>query len=494
MVKMDFSFERFYSLMAVQHAYSTYGTLIIASILRRSIGVVEEWFLKNVPNLHDIKSTHSIAMNDNPRKKISIVVIGHANSGKSTTTGHLIFKCGGIDKQTLEYATWEATKQGKPSLKFAWVLDNLKAEREKGMTIDISLWRFESPNFDFTVIDAPGHRDFIKNMITGTTQADAALLVVDGSHGGFEAGMAREGQTREHSLLAFTLGVKQIVVAVNKMDDVNYSEKRYQEIKAIVSNHLKKVGFKISKVSFVPVSGWEGDNIVQNSENMAWYKGPTLIAALDNLNAPARPTDKPLRIPIQDVYKIGGIGTVPVGRVEAGVMRPGITAQFAPSGIKAEVKSVEVHHECVPEVGAGNNVGFNVKNVSVKDVRRGDVASNANDDPAFGVSSFEAQIIVMNHPGKISKGYCPVIDCHTAHVACKFLDIKNRMDRRTGKIIESNPVSIQNGDAAIVTMEPTKPLCVEAFSDFPALGRFVIRDMRQTVAVGIIKNMTKNIE
>ena len=433
-------------------------------------------------------------MSDEPRRRISIVVIGHVDSGKSTTTGHLIYKCGGIDKKTIDKYEKEATELGKPSLKFAWVLDNLKAEREKGMTIDISLWRFESPTKDFTVIDAPGHRDFIKNMITGTTQADAALLVVDCTQDGFQVGFARDGQTREHALLAFTLGVKQMVVAVNKMDDVDYSEKRYEEVKSELSSHLKKVGFKLSKVSFVPVSGWDGDNIVDKSDNMKWYEGPTLLGALDNLSAPKRPTDKPLRIPIQDVYKIGGIGTVPVGRVEAGIIRPGITVKIAPSGIKAEVKSVEVHHECVPEVGAGNNVGFNLKNVTVKDLRRGDVASNADDEPACNVSSFEAQIIVMNHPGKITKGYCPVIDCHTAHVACKFVDIRDRMDRKTGKIIEAKPESLQNGDAAIVTMEPTKPLCVEPFADFPALGRFVIRDMKQTVAVGIIKSTTKVTE
>lgn len=326
-------------------------------------------------------------------------------------------------------------------------------------------------------------------MITGTTQADAALLVVDITPDGFEIGMARDGQTREHALLAFTLGIKQMVVAVNKMDEVDYSEKRYIEVKSELSGHLKKVGFKLSKVTIVPVSGWEGDNITEKSANMEWYEGPTLLGALDNLSAPKRPTDKPLRIPVQvrdlcnvlstaavsshaliqvllfqDVYKIGGIGTVPVGRVEAGIIRPGMTVRFAPSGIKAEVKSVEVHHECVPEVGAGNNVGFNVKNVSVKDLSRGEVASNADEEPAYNVSSFDAQIIVMNHPGKITKGYCPIIDCHTAHVACKFVDIRDRMDRRTGKILEANPECIKNGDAAMVTLEPTKPLCVETFA------------------------------
>lgn len=238
-------------------------------------------------------------MSDNTRPRISIVVIGHVNSGKSTTTGHLIFKCGGVDKKTIDKYEKEATDQGRPSLKFAWVLDNLKAEREKGMTIDISLWRFESPKYDFTCIDTPGHRDFIKNMITGTTQADAALLVVDGTLDGFEVGMARDGQTREHSLLAFTLGVKQMVVVVNKMDDVDYSEKRYEEVKTELSGLLKKVGFKLSKVTTVPVSGWKGDNITEKSENMEWYDGPTLLEALDNLSAPKRPVDKPLRIPIQ---------------------------------------------------------------------------------------------------------------------------------------------------------------------------------------------------
>ena len=238
-------------------------------------------------------------MSDTPRPRISIVVIGHKGSGKSTTTGHLIFKCGGIDKKTIDKYEKESNDLGRPSLKYAWVLDNLKAEREKGMTIDISLWRFESPKYDFTCIDTPGSREFIKNMITGTTQADAALLVVDVTPDGFEMGMSRDGQTREHSLLAFTLGVKQLVVAANKMDEVEYSEKRYEDVKNSLSSHMKKVGFKLSKLTIVPVSGWEGDNITEKSANMSWYTGPTLLEALDNLSAPKRPTDKPLRIPIQ---------------------------------------------------------------------------------------------------------------------------------------------------------------------------------------------------
>jgi len=420
---------------------------------------------------------------------ISLVVIGHVDAGKSTTTGHLIYKCGGIDKRTIEKYEKEASDLGKGSFKYAWVLDNLKAERERGITIDIALWKFESPKYSFTVIDAPGHRDFIKNMITGTSQADVAVLVIDSSQGGFEAGISKDGQTREHALLAYTLGVKQMIVACNKMDDktVKYDQGRYKEIKAEVSAYLKKVGYKPMKIPFVPISGWVGDNMLEKSSNMPWYKGPCLLEALDKVKPPARPTDKPLRLPLQDVYKIGGIGTVPVGRVETGVIKPGITALFAPAGITAEIKSVEMHHESLAQAVPGDNVGFNVKNVAVKDLRRGFVASDSKDKPASGVASFESQVIIMNHPGQISNGYSPVLDCHTAHVACKFANIKQKMDRRSGKVLEENPKFIKTGDACIVELKPTKPMCVETFVEFPPLGRFAVRDMRQTVAVGVIK-------
>ena len=424
---------------------------------------------------------------------INLVVIGHVDAGKSTTTGHLIYKCGGIDKRTIEKFEKEAAELGKASFKYAWVLDNLKAERERGITIDIALWKFESPKFYFTVIDAPGHRDFIKNMITGTSQADIAILVIDSSVGGFEAGISKDGQTREHALLAFTLGVKQMIVACNKMDDVSvkYGEGRYKEIKAEVSTYLKKVGYKPMKIPFVPISGWMGDNMIDKSTNMPWYKGPYLLEALDNANPPKRPSDKPLRLPLQDVYKIGGIGTVPVGRVETGIIKPGMVCTFAPVQITTEVKSVEMHHESLPEAVPGDNVGFNVKNVSVKDIRRGNVCGDSKKDPPKGASTFFAQVIVMNHPGQISSGYSPVLDCHTAHVACKFKNIDQKMDRRSGKVLEENPKFVKTGDACMVTLEPTKPLCVESFAEYPPLGRFAVRDMRQTVAVGVIKSVTK---
>nr|Q04634.1 RecName: Full=Elongation factor 1-alpha; Short=EF-1-alpha; AltName: Full=14 nm filament-associated protein [Tetrahymena pyriformis]BAA01856.1 elongation factor 1 alpha [Tetrahymena pyriformis] len=424
---------------------------------------------------------------------INLVVIGHVDSGKSTTTGHLIYKCGGIDKRVIEKFEKESAEQGKGSFKYAWVLDKLKAERERGITIDISLWKFETAKYHFTIIDAPGHRDFIKNMITGTSQADVAILMIASPQGEFEAGISKDGQTREHALLAFTLGVKQMIVCLNKMDEktVNFSEERYQEIKKELSDYLKKVGYKPDTIPFIPISGFNGDNMLERSTNAPWYKGPILVEALDALEPPKRPVDKPLRLPLQDVYKIGGIGTVPVGRVETGVIKPGMSIQFAPNKVIAECKSVEMHHEQLPEAVPGDNVGFNIKGVSVKDIRRGNVASDAKNDPAKEAATFYSQVIIMNHPGQIQAGYTPVLDCHTAHIACKFETIHDKIDRRTGKSQEENPKFIKNGDAALVTLIPTKALCVEVFQEYPPLGRYAVRDMKQTVAVGVIKKVEK---
>jgi len=424
---------------------------------------------------------------------INIVVIGHVDSGKSTTTGHLIYKCGGIDKRTIEKFEKEAQDMGKGSFKYAWVLDKLKAERERGITIDISLWKFESPKYYITIIDAPGHRDFIKNMITGTSQADCAVLVIASAAGEFEAGISKNGQTREHALLAYTLGVKQMIVVMNKMDEksVNWAQSRYEEIKKEVSAYVKKIGYNPEKMDFVPISGWHGDNMIERSTNLSWYKGPTLLEALDRITEPTRPTEKPLRCPLQDVYKIAGIGTVPVGRVETGILKPGMVVTFSPANVTSEVKSIEMHHVQLNEAVPGDNIGFNVKNVSVKDIKRGNVAGDSKNDPPLETESFVAQVIILNHPGQIHAGYTPVLDCHTAHIACKFAEILTKIDRRTGKALEEAPKNIKNGDAAMINLIPSKPLCVESFTDYPPLGRFAVRDMRQTVAVGVIKEVLK---
>jgi elongation factor 1-alpha len=427
------------------------------------------------------------------KKHVNLVVIGHVDSGKSTSTGHLIYKNGGIDKRTIEKFEKEAAEMGKGSFKYAWVLDKLKAERERGITIDIALWKFETAKSEFTIIDAPGHRDFIKNMITGTSQADVAILMISSPQGEFEAGISKDGQTREHALLSFTMGVKQMIVAINKMDEktVNFSESRYTEIKKEVSDFLKKIGYNPDKIHFIPISGWNGDNMQEHSENMTWYKGPTLIEALDAITPPKRPIAKPLRLPLQDIYKIGGIGTVPVGRVETGVLKPSMVVTFGPLNITTECKSVEMHHEQLQEAVPGDNVGFNVRNLAVKDLKRGYVCSDSKNDPAKDTQHFDAQVIVMNHPGQIQNGYAPVLDCHTAHIACKFSEILSKIDRRTGKVTEENPKFIKSGDASMVRMIPQKPMVVEQFNTYPPLGRFAVRDMKQTVAVGVIKEVEK---
>jgi len=345
-----------------------------------------------------------------------------------------------------------------------------------------------------TIIDAPGHRDFIKNMITGTSQADVAILVIPASTGEFEAAYAKTGQLREHALLAFTLGVKQMIVAVNKMDDktVNYGEARFKEIQDEVSKFLTKVGYKGETVPFVPISGWNGDNLIERSDNMKWYKGPILLEVLDYIVPPKRPTELPLRLPLQDVYKIGGIGTVPVGRVETGVLKPGMTVMFSPAQVSTEVKSVEMHHEQLESANPGDNVGFNVKNVSVKDIRRGMVAGDIKSDPPLGAGNFEAQVIVLDHPNRIMAGYTPVLDCHTAHIACRFNKLLSLVNKRNGETLEENPKFLKSGQAAICELVPSKPMCVEAFSKYAPLGRFAVRDMRKTVAVGVIKMVRRN--
>uniref|UniRef100_A0A667X3M8 Elongation factor 1-alpha n=1 Tax=Myripristis murdjan TaxID=586833 RepID=A0A667X3M8_9TELE len=405
---------------------------------------------------------------------INIVVIGHVDSGKSTTTGHLIYKCGGIDKRTIEKFEKEAAEMGKGSFKYAWVLDKLKAERERGITIDIALWKFETSKYYVTIIDAPGHRDFIKNMITGTSQADCAVLIVAGGVGEFEAGISKNGQTREHALLAYTLGVKQLIVGVNKMDSTEppYSQKRFEEITKEVSAYIKKIGYNPATVAFVPISGWHGDNMLEPSDKVANRVNCTEYRK-SYLSA------------------LSGIGTVPVGRVETGILKPGMVVTFAPANVTTEVKSVEMHHESLTEALPGDNVGFNVKNVSVKEIRRGNVAGDSKNDPPMQADNFTAQVIILNHPGQISQGYAPVLDCHTAHIACKFSELKEKIDRRSGKKLEDNPKHLKSGDAAIITMVPGKPMCVESFSQYPPLGRFAVRDMRQTVAVGVIKAVDK---
>ena len=424
---------------------------------------------------------------------LNIVVIGHVDSGKSTSTGHLIVKCGGIGERTIEKYRKEAQEMGKGSFAYAWVLDKLKSERQRGITINIALNKFSTKTKECTIIDAPGHRDFIKNMITGTSQADVAILIISAAPSEFEAGISKNGQTREHALLAFTLGIREIIVGVNKMDHpaINYKQDRFNHIKKEATTFLKKTGFKTANIKFIPFSGLKGDNLKEKSKNMPWYKGDTVLDTIDKMKIPSRPINKPLRLPLQDVYKIGGVGTVPVGRVETGVLRPGMVVKFSPSDLTTEVKSIEMHHTILEKAEPGDNVGFNIKGISVAQIKRGYVCSDTKNDPAKDCIDFQAQVIILKHPGQITNGYTPVLDCHTVHVASKFVKIEQLMDRRSGKVKEENPKFIKSGDCAIINIKPTKVICVENFKEYPPLGRFAIRDMKQTIGVGVIKSVNK---
>ncbi len=418
---------------------------------------------------------------------LNLIVIGHVDHGKSTTIGHLFYLTGAVDEKTVKKYEEEARALGKESFKYAWILDKLKEERERGLTIDLAFYKFETPKYFFTIIDAPGHRDFVKNMVTGASQADGAILFVSAKRGEYEAGMTPGGQTREHAFLAKTLGVDQIVVCINKMDDptVNWSQQRYEEVKDGVARLLRMVGYNVNKIHFIPVSGWTGDNLVEKSKNMPWYDGPTLVEALDEFEVPPKPIDKPLRIPIQDVYSIRGVGTVPVGRVETGVLEVGKKVVFMPGGLEGEVKSIETHHTRIPKAEPGDNIGFNVKGVSRAQLRRGMVAGYP-DNPPTVAKAFKGRIFVIHHPTAIAQGYTPVLHIHTAQIPVRFAELISKLDPRTGQVIEENPSYLKTGDAAVVRFEPLKPVAMEVYREFPQLGRFAIRDMGTTIAAGIV--------
>jgi elongation factor 1-alpha len=424
---------------------------------------------------------------------LNLIVTGHVDHGKSTTMGHFLYDMGAVDQRTIEEYAKESEKTGKgDTFKYAWVMDSLKDERERGVTIDLAFQKFETPKYSFTLIDAPGHRDFIKNMITGASEADCAVILVSGKKGETEVGIGAGGQTREHAFLLKTLGVNQVVVCINKMDDplINYSEARYNEVKGDMERLLKTVGFNTAKIRFIPVSGWMGDTLVKKSEKMPWYKGPTLKEALDEFEVPKPPTDKPLRMPLQDVYSITGVGTVPVGRIETGRMKVGDQVIIMPEGATAEVKSIESHHVQMTEAVAGDNIGVNLRGIGKGEVRRGSVLGPASNPPTIA-RAFRAQIIVVHHPTAIAPGYTPVLHAHTAQVAATITEIEAKLDPRTGQPTEEKPKSIKTGDSAIVIIKPLRPVCIETFKEFPELGRFALRDMGTTIAAGVVREITE---
>ncbi|RZN49289.1 translation elongation factor EF-1 subunit alpha [archaeon] len=415
---------------------------------------------------------------------MNVAFIGHVDHGKSTTVGQLLLQHGDI-RDTVIKKFEDMGEKGK-TFKFAWVMDSLKEERERGVTIDLAHKKFETDNKYITIVDCPGHRDFVKNMITGASQADAAVLVVAANDGVMP-------QTKEHVFLARTLGITNLVVAINKMDVVDYKEEKFNEIKDAVSKLIRVVGFKPDQTPFIPVSAFHGDNITAASDKLSWYKGKSLIDAIDALEQPQPPIDKPLRLPVQDVFTITGVGTVPVGRVETGIMKLGDKVIFEPASsivgkpVTGEVKTIEMHHVTLKEARPGDNVGFNIRGIGKKDIRRGDVIGHVNNPPSVITpkDTFRAQIAVLTHPTAITAGYTPVFHAYTSQVACTFEALVAKLDKKTGGVAEENPKFLKSGDAAIVELRPTKPMVLENYKEIPEMGRFAIRDMGTTVAAGM---------
>jgi elongation factor 1-alpha len=430
-------------------------------------------------------------MSKKDKDHLNLVIIGHIDHGKSTMMGALLIETGAITERESRELEKLAKEYDRESWSYAYVFDRLKEERQRGITIDLAFRKFETPSLYFTIIDAPGHQDFVKNMITGASQADAAILVVSGKKGEMEVGIAANGQTREHAYLAQTLGVKQLVVAVNKADVWDYSEDRYNEVKESVSDLLRNIGFPVKKIPFIPVSGLAMENLSKPSDKMPWYKGPTLIDAIDKFTIPEKPLDKPLRLPIQDSYRIKGTGVVPVGRVETGVLKKGDKIIIMPTGFKGEIRSIEMHHEEIPQAIPGDNVGFSIRGITMADAGRGDCLGHPDNPPTVitPAGSWTGQIIVIWHPTAIAQGYTPVVHAHTAQVAAKFNVLAKKLDQKTGAVIEDNPKFLKRNEAAIVELSPIKKMCLEKYTEIPEMGRFAVRDMGRTVCVGIVKEI-----
>lgn len=416
---------------------------------------------------------------------MNIITAGHVDHGKSTIVGRILFEAGAVREEELRKLQSLAQEYKIEGAEYAYVMDKEKEERVRGMTIDVMHKPFETSKYFFTIIDCPGHRDFVKNMITGASQADGAILVVSA-----RPGEGVQEQTKEHVFLIKVLGIGQLVVAITKMDLAKWDKAVYEKLKNDIIALLKPLGFPVDKISFVPVSGQLGDNLFKKSDNMPWYTGPTLIEALDMFQIPPRPVEKPLRLPVQDVYTITGVGTVPVGKVETGVLRVNDKIIFEPAGVVGEIKSIEMHHQGMPEAKPGDNVGFNVRGVAKEQIKRGDVVGHP-DNPPTVAKEFTAQIVVLQHPTVITAGYTPVFHCHTATMACTIEEIIAKIDPKTGQVIQEKPDFIKTGDAARIKVKPLRPFVIEKQSDFPELARFAIRDMGITVAAGVCLDVVK---
>jgi elongation factor 1-alpha len=458
----------------------------------------------------------------NNQKHVSIVIAGHVDSGKSTTTGRLIFELGGIDEREMQKLRDEAKTLNKESFAFAFYMDRCKEERSRGVTIQATVKEFHTDQYHYTIIDAPGHRDFIKNMLTGASQADVALLMVP-ADGNFTAAVAKgdhkaevvQGQTRQHARLLNLLGVKQLIVGVNKMDckTANYSQERYEECASEARNMLAKVGWKKEfirdSVPIIPISGFKGDNLIAQSPNMPWWKGVdvkvgdekvhvhTLLDTLNNMvQLPARKANAPMRMPVSSICKIRGVGDVITGRMEQGTVNPGVEVVFLPTHTKSNacegrIFSIEMHRKSIPAATTGDNIGVNIRGLTKLNMpKTGDVMVLKSESGVGAVQSFTAQVQVLEHPGELKAGYTPIAYVRTGHSAVRMSKIDWKIGKTTGGQKVQDPPFVKANDMAQVVFEPQQPFVCDVFKSCEGLGRCAIMEGNGVVMLGKIVKVT----
>uniref|UniRef100_A0A673N0B6 HBS1-like protein n=1 Tax=Sinocyclocheilus rhinocerous TaxID=307959 RepID=A0A673N0B6_9TELE len=419
---------------------------------------------------------------------LNLVVIGHVDAGKSTLMGHLLYLLGNVNKRTMHKYEQESKKAGKASFAYAWVLDETGEERNRGVTMDVGMTKFETDSKVITLMDAPGHKDFIPNMITGAAQADVAVLVVDASRGEFEAGFEAGGQTREHGLLVRSLGVTQLAVAVNKMDQVNWQQERFQEIVSKLGHFLKQAGFKDSDVFYIPTSGLSGENLTTRSEVAdltAWYTGPCLLEQIDAFKPPQRSVEKPFRLCVSDVFKDQGSGFCVTGKIEAGFIQTGDKVLAMPPNETCTVKGITLHDEALDWAAAGDHVSLTVTGMDIIKINVGCIFCDPK-EPIRACTRFRARILLFNIEVPITQGFPVLLHYQTVSEPATIRKLVSVLHKSSGEVLKKKPKCLSKGQNAVVEIQTQRPVALELYKDYKELGRFMLRYVGSTIAAGVV--------
>ncbi|XP_045158816.2 HBS1-like protein isoform X2 [Mercenaria mercenaria] len=424
---------------------------------------------------------------------LNMVVIGHVDAGKSTLMGHLLYQLGNVNQRAMHKYEQESKKLGKSSFAYAWVLDETEEERVRGVTMDIAQTKFETPQKIITLLDAPGHKDFIPNMITGTAQADVAVLVVNATKGEFETGFESGGQTREHALLARSLGVSQIIVAVNKMDTVGWDPARYDDVVRKLGQFLKQAGFKEADTSFIPVSGLGGENLarpVKEPKLAAWYKGSNLMEQIDKFKPVARPVEKPLRITVSDVFKGMGSGYTVTGKVVSGSVQIGDRVTVMPAAEYAIIKGIGINDEAVNYAFAGDSVSVVITGIDMTHVSVGSVLCDSV-SPVTCATRIQARVVLFNLEIPITRGFTVIFHYQTMSEPAIVKKLVSQLNKSTGEVIKNKPKCLTKNSSAVIELEYERPVCLELYKDNKELGRFMLRSSGHTIAAGLVEGVLK---